>query len=454
MKTIFISMFEGVEAKNLLRTAVVPTLLARKDVRVVLLMKSTQRVARYAREFAHPNLHFEVMPYDRSLGNGLDRLFGYLKFTLLNTRTTRLRRAFAFQERKNVVQYLWQSALSMALARRSVRRLVRYLDYRLVAAPPGLEPAFEKWHPDLVVLAHLFEEPEVHVLRVARRRGIKVVGIVNSWDKVTSRAIMRLVPDQVLVFNDMVKDEMIRYNDVAPGRIRVCGIPQYDYLLSTTPTPRAEFMKACGIPAGDTLVVFAPFGRSFNATTWEAVDLLERMRSSGAWGNRVSLLVRFQPNDFIEEEEIRKRPGIHFQIPGERFSAERGVDWDMGEKGLNELRDTLAHMDALVCYASSIAIDALIFDKPVINIAFELTSGEVPSKLPTKHYEFEHYQKVLRHGAFGIAHTKEELEALVKEALERPHARTAQRRALLKEQLWLLDGRAGERMAQHILKAL
>ncbi len=453
MKTIFLSMFEGVEAKNLLRTDVVRTLLSDPHVQVVLLMKSKERIALYRKEFDNPRLLYAVMPYDRSLGSGFDRFFGYLKFLLLNTKTTRLRRRIAREEGGSLLVYVWNSILSALLGHRFTRRIVRALDFLLVPPPPGVSEQFELFRPELVVLAHLFEEPEIHVLREAKRRGIRTLGIVNSWDKVTSRAIMRLLPDKALVFNEMVKEEMVLYNDMRPERVEVCGIPQYDHYFSPLTLSRAEFLRKLGVPEDHKLIVFAPFGRAFNNTTWEAVDLLEGLRRSGVWGDSVSLLVRFQPNDFIEEEEMRKRPAIRFDMPGMRFSTLRGVDWDMGDAELEHLKHTLAHLDVLICYASSIAIDALIFDKPVVNIGFELRSGEPAGKLPTRHYEFEHYQKVLRHGAFRMAKDGDELARFVGEYLRQPERDREARRTLLLEQLFALGG-SGKRMGEYILRAL
>jgi len=40
IKTIFITIFEGVEAKNILRTDILPTLLADPEVRIVLFTKN------------------------------------------------------------------------------------------------------------------------------------------------------------------------------------------------------------------------------------------------------------------------------------------------------------------------------------------------------------------------------------------------------------------------------
>ena len=84
-KTIFISVFEGVEAKTILRTDILTALLEDPDTRLVFLMKSKERIGLYKKEFAGDKIIFELLPYSRSLGKGLDRFFARLKFILLQT---------------------------------------------------------------------------------------------------------------------------------------------------------------------------------------------------------------------------------------------------------------------------------------------------------------------------------------------------------------------------------
>ena len=73
MKTIFVSALEGIEVKNILRTNVINTVLKDGGVRVVLLVKNEERAAYYRKEFNGPHITYAVVPYDRSLGKGIDR---------------------------------------------------------------------------------------------------------------------------------------------------------------------------------------------------------------------------------------------------------------------------------------------------------------------------------------------------------------------------------------------
>ena len=136
-----------------------------------------------------------------------------------------------------------------------------------------------------------------------------------------------------------------------------------------------------------------------------------------------------------------------------RFTRERGVDWDMPEAELNHLADTLAHMSLLVCYASSLSVDAAVFDKPVINVNFEITPSAHMMKSPTQFYRMEHYRKALHSGGIRLVVSAEELLAWVKRYLADPTADRAERGRLVRDQAGALDGKAGERLGDALLAA-
>ena len=449
MKTIFITIFQGIEAKNILRTSVIQHLLARPDIRVVCFVKSPERAAYYQKEIPHERLIFE--PFHRSPGGRLERLMGFLKFHLFRTKTTNLKRRMHRELSGNEPLFLASHALNWLIARPLVRKLLRPLDQALIG-DPGFGPYFERYRPAAVFLAHLFDDVEVALLREAKRRGIPSIGYINSWDKVTTRSSLRLLPDVMLVFNEVVKAEVMRYGDMPESRVIPTGIPQYDRYVTTKPVPREEFFQRIGIDPAKRLVVYAPMGRTFSDSDWEMIDILEAGIKNGKIGPDAALLVRFQPNDFVDEAELKCRPGLHYDIPGIRFGTERGVDWDMGFRELSHLTDTLAHLAVLVCYASSIPIDAAIFSKPTVGIAFEVKK-QLLAKSPTQYYRTEHYAKAVATGGIRLARSKDDLITAINAYLADPSLDRDKRARLIEMQCWRVDGKAGERIAEHILRS-
>ena len=184
------------------------------------------------------------------------------------------------------------------------------------------------------------------------------------------------------------------------------------------------------------------------------IDLLYELRQKGRFGDHAVLRVRFPPNDYFDYEEINKRPFLRYDYPGVRFSKKRGVDWDMSPRELSHLTDTLRHMSLLICYGSSMSVDAALLDKPVININFEPVTCKSTDLSAVKFYGMTHYKKALETGGIRLVNSERELIKWVTAYLENPSLDHDGRARLAREQCQFLDGRSGERIGKFILKQL
>ena len=263
--------------------------------------------------------------------------------------------------------------------------------------------------------------------------------------------MMRLLPDKAVVFNSLVRDELVEFNEMKEGDILISGLPQYDYFYSYVPVSKEEFCQKKNLSPEKEIIVYASMGRAFSSLDWDMVDFMYELTQSDSLVKKSELLVRFQPNDFVDEVELKKRPHLIYDIPGIRFGTKRGVDWDMNENDLNNLADTLKNMSVLVCYASSISIDASVFDKPVININFDINPPVSLLKSPTQYYETLHYKNALRTNAIDLVSSKEDLIEKLNNYLNDPSIKIDERKVLIKEQCAFSDGASGERIARFML---
>ena len=451
MRTIFITIFEGVEVKNILRTPILKNLLKSNDIRIVLFTKSQEKVDYYKKEFTDPRLIFEVV--ENTPPSGLDSFFAKLKFVLLRTESTDLKRKMVSQYEHQGLKYYSGKIINFLLAWPFVRKIARFCDYVFVRNHT-YSKYFDKYKPNLVFLAHLFDEPEVNLLREAKRRRVKSVGFINSWDKVTSRAMMRLLPNKSIVFNEIVKKELIKYDEMKEKDIFVSGLPQYDYLFDNQFISREMFCSIKNLDPKKEIIVYATMGRAFSTTDWDIIDFLEDLTKNNKLKKPSQLLVRFQPNDFFDKEEVEKRPWLKYDQPGIRFSSKRGVDWDMDFKDLDHLKNTLHHMALVISYASSIGIDAAVYDKPIINIDFEIKKNDYLLKSPTQYYATAHYKKALKTGAINLVKSKEEMISIINEYLENPKSKSEERKKLVADQCTYTDGKSGERIAEFLINEM
>jgi hypothetical protein len=144
---------------------------------------------------------------------------------------------------------------SPLLAWRPIRRLVTHaLDAADRAVPecPDIERFLDQQRPDVIVLTPLIGLvacSQVDLLRSAIRRGITTAVMVWSWDHLSSKALIRDVPDALFVWNDIQKREAMRMHRIPEARIVVTGAQCYDRWFERVPTrSRTEFVRHAGLP--------------------------------------------------------------------------------------------------------------------------------------------------------------------------------------------------------------
>jgi hypothetical protein len=161
--------------------------------------------------------------------------------------------------------------------------------------------------------------------------------------------------------------------------------------------------------------------------------VLVRAMEEGRWPYPAQILVRLHPRDDLSHyEPFARTPHVILEKPF-RASVRTGdgLAVDITQGNQRHLADTLRHSDVVVNVASTIAIEAAIFDTPVVNIAFD---GDTPSpfaRSARRYYRFTHYANITRQGAVRVAETPEDLVSHVgrylADPVDRPRRSTSRR---------------------------
>jgi hypothetical protein len=150
--------------------------------------------------------------------------------------------------------------LELRPSRRIVSRALDAID-RAVPACPAIEQFLDEQRPDLIVitpLVGLVASSQLDLLRSALQRRIRTAVIVWSWDHLSSKAIIRDVPDALFVWNEIQKREAIDLHRFPAARIVVTGAQCYDRWFDRVPTrSRSEFCRHAGLPDDRPFVLWA-----------------------------------------------------------------------------------------------------------------------------------------------------------------------------------------------------
>jgi hypothetical protein len=256
-------------------------------------------------------------------------------------------------------------AFVLALARLPLRGLLTRMLERLEEAVPRqatVDAFLAEQQPDLVLITPLIElgSPQLDYLRAARRAGIRTALCVWSWDHLSSKALIRVLPDAILVWNEVQRDEAERFHGIAGDRVHVTGAQCFDRWFDRRPSrDRAGFCRRAGLPDDRPFVLYV-CSALFRGSPSEAEYVREwvaRIHAAGGELRGMNLLVRPHPQRL---DEWRERPSID----GAAVWGSNPVDDD----GRADYFDSLYHASAVVGLNTSALVEAAIVDRPVFTI--------------------------------------------------------------------------------------
>lgn len=304
---------------------------------------------------------------------------------------------------------------------------------------------------DLVVstLPHAHEEAPPAI--VARHLGIPTAAWINSWDNLTSKPAYFTGYDRYFVWSERLRSELLRYYpEAGPAAVEVTGVPHFDwYHRPCMKMTREELCAAYGFDPRRPLILYGAATPHLAPSEHLIVQRLAR-----DLGDSAQLLVRLHPGDAGGRfRDWSPGASVALQVPGERGRGKLGGYCPTQEDN-RELVSSICHADVVINLASTLTLDAALCDRPVVNIAFDL-SPERSFQEPIEQYyaEYDHYRTVVESGAVRLARSPEELLGAVRAYLAEPALDRAGRRRIA--ELWChpFDGRASGRLAHGLLAA-
>ncbi|MCU1386088.1 MAG: hypothetical protein JWL71_4785 [Acidobacteria bacterium] len=456
---VLVSIPHGGAAGNVLRTGLVDSLLSAHPEAEVVILSPLVKDPGFVLEFTRDRVRFEDLPPHRPAGLE-GRLMALIQASYIDsgvTESVKIRRQEAVAK-KTIRWIRAKRLLAGAIAPSIVRKPTRYdvIDRRI--AHPWADRLFDRYQPKLLVTSNpglIFSE--IPLLRTAVRRRVRSMAVDPSWDNFTNKLIPVRRVNRLVVWNDLMKQQAIELHGYEPADIRVAGTPQWDlYFRPGTLISRAEFCAAIGADPGRKLVTLTTTPRELYPHHDHVLRVLVDALQRGAWRQPAQILVRLHPRDELDAyAAFQGLPHVIIEKPFRgTVRAGDGLAVDVTADNQRHLANTMRHSDVVVNVASTLAIEAAIFDTSVVNIAFD---GETPAawvRSARRYYRFTHYTNITRHGAVRVAETPAQLVDAIGRYLDDPSLDGEGRRRVVDEQCQFLDGGAADRVASFVAAEL
>ena len=323
--------------------------------------------------------------------------------------------------------------------------LARDLLARIESAIPAdgaIKCEIADYAPDVVVCSplNLRRSEEVEYLKAAKSLGIPTVLPVYSWDNLSTKGLIHVLPDLLLGWNMVHEQEAIEIHGIDPVRVVQTGSPFFDKWFSLPQQfgGREEFMKKVGLdPTRPYLLYLGSSSNIARDESWVVAEIAKQFCNDPVLHD-MQILVRPHPaNNEVYDKVLREDVAIwprKKQLPDDPDSQ---LDF------VNSVR----HAVLSVGINTSGMIDALIQDQPVaafISDTFRSTQEEAV-----------HFRHMREAGCLYEVNSAAHLSTVIKSLREgEPESLRGQRRAFVRAMVRPhgLDQNAGQLSAWCIEK--
>ena len=312
----------------------------------------------------------------------------------------------------------------------------------------------ESLSPRLVVSTYPAKPLEGVVLAESARLGIQTVTQLLSWDNITSKGRFTVLGDRFVTWGPIMTDEIKEFYGVDDSDIAEVGVPHFDaHMKAATPERIAAELQRLELPT-DRPYVF--FGMSSPFTAPTEIDIVEALAekiNADEFGPDMHLLVRPHPQNlygnmadesWVARLDAIKGPRVAIDYPS---IIKGSLPWMMQEEDLLSLGNLLSGAVVTVNSGSTLSIDAMIHDRPVVVTAFDL-GAELPWwQSASRGIKFTHNSKLVALKGLRVAGSFDELLTHLKAYIENPQLDKEGRKASRRMECGPCDGRSVERIA-------
>ncbi|MFK8006486.1 MAG: CDP-glycerol glycerophosphotransferase family protein [Saprospiraceae bacterium] len=319
----------------------------------------------------------------------------------------------------------------------------------------------QKINPKVVVSTYPINFLESKFLFAAKQQNIKTVIHLLSWDNITSKGIFPVIPNEFIAWGKVMQQELKEYYDTSDDKIHVCGVPHFDQHTQVKRQPKyQDLLKNLGLNFDFPYLFVAMSSPRFAPHEIDIVEWLTKEISKNTFGKKMQLIIRPHPQNvqgsLADKKWIQRLKNLNSERVAVDFPQliKSNVRWSMKKSDMNHLSNLLAGCSVCMNSGSTVSIDALVMEKPVILTSFDGDKELNYWKSARRLVDYPHQKKFVKLGGAKVVHSYEELTKSILDYVITPELDIEKRQHALKMECHGNDGEATTRVVKAMLHIL
>jgi len=278
-------------------------------------------------------------------------------------------------------------------------------------------------------------------LYAAQQLKIPTSTFIFSWDNLASKGRMLGKFDCFMVWSHLMEAELLYfYPSVKKHNVKVVGTPQFEpYGMKKYETDADDFYQKFNLDAGLKTICYSCADVSIGQNDSIVIGAIAKAIRNNDITTKVQLIVRTSPAEGDARFRVVREqyPEIKWNVPKWILTRENHTEsWSQrvpSEEDIKDLRSLLEYVDLNINMCSTMSLDFMLFDKPVINTVFGNSENGLYND--QRFLNYGHFKKVVDSQSVTIAKNALELIEQINTTLNHPEERTMQRKAMIDLQI-------------------
>lgn len=363
---------------------------------------------------------------------------------------------------------------------KQIRPYLYYTAYRLRKTFPGIKSwftkkeqkllrnreavsLFQKIKPALFVSTYPVNYTEGMLMQAAQKTGCPTYVHLLSWDNISGKGTFVGQADKYLLWGKDMAEELSAYYNVEQADMALTGVPHFDrHVAIRDNNESAKYLSLLGLNPQKPYLFFGMSASHFAPREIDIVEWLSDSIENGHFGENMQLVVRPHPQNVsgsmsnpswrgrLDILDKKNKTAVFF--PGLVSSK---MSWSMREDDMEKLVHLIAGASLVYNSGSTISIDALMCDRPVVITSFDAHDQIDYWHSARRLLDYKHLKKITNQTGIDVARSFEELETLTKAHILDPRRNLELRRDTIKKYCANFeDGQATARVVDFLAKAV
>jgi len=292
-------------------------------------------------------------------------------------------------------------------------------------------------------------------IQIAKKNKITTFSSIYSLDNLTAKGYSFLNTDYLSVWNNTMKEDAVNLHGYISENVFVDGSAIadnfYKFKNISNDDSRINFLNSIGLKSTDKFITIATIPQFY----WGKNHIL-LTKDILSMDLNVIVLIKPHPMDVTNYDNLGSSRVVIDPFHG-GFEANKyehnPTSWRTPSNHIENLSNIMMYSELVINVASSIAIDASIFNTPGINIAFDYETKN--QALPSKYlYKYTHYKRIIDTNGTYFSHDSEMLKTQIENILSGNDPANENRKTMARNIYGIFDGNSIDRIVNNIEKIL